>query len=453
MMEKFAETGTTGEAPFNFDAITLHVDGKEEQPTREEFYTNYPFFKYWNNDNNGRLLSPEGINLYIHIPFCIQICDYCFYMKELIKSKDQVNDYVEALCKEIELVSDHFGLRKRKVNSIYIGGGTPSVLTEQQFKKLVDTLHKFHKMDGPEFAFEAEPGTFTKHKLEWLKASGVNRISMGVQSFDDEVIRLSSRKHTAVQAVNSIRLAQETGGFELNIDLLSGLAGETMESWERSVDTALQQGMDMITIYKMKTYANTNFFKKGVHGKEIELPDENREIDFMRRALDKVFSANYGLWSNFAFTKNGCQSKYAEYTWRGQDLIAYGASSFGKFGNINYQNLNNIHHYTEKIKKNELPIYRTYSLSYKDMIVKELLLCSARLFSYKKAEFIKKFGFDYFNLIPDTIAQLIAKGYITDNTEDLELTRQGILFGDFVSKTIAAAVKNVFGKDSIGFTY
>lgn len=453
MMEKFAAAGTTGEAPFNFDAITLNIDGKEEQPTREEFYTNYPFYKYWNNDNNDRLLSPEGINLYIHIPFCIQICDYCFYMKELIKSKDQVNDYVEALCKEIELVSDHFGLRKRRVNSIYIGGGTPSVLTEQQFKKLVDTLHKFHKMDQLEFAFEAEPGTFTRTKLEWLKASGVNRISMGVQSFDDEVIRLSSRKHTAIQAVNSIKLAQETGGFELNIDLLSGLAGETMDSWERSVDTALQQDMDMITIYKMKTYANTNFFRKGVHGNEIELPDENREIDFMRKALDKVFSANYNLWSNFAFTKNGCQSKYAENTWRGQDLIAYGASSFGKIGNINYQNLNNIHHYSERIKKSELPIYRTYSLSYKDMIVKELLLCSARLFSYKKAEFIKKFGFDYFDLIPDTITQLVSKGYITSSTEDLELTRQGILFGDFVSKTIAAAVKNVFGKDTIGFTY
>jgi len=452
-MGKFSDTGWTGGTSFNPDEITLFSSGQEEFPTREEFYTNYPFFKYWNNDNNDKLLSPEGINIYIHIPFCIQICDYCFYMKELIKSKDQVNEYVDALCKEIEMVSAQFSLGRRRVNSIYIGGGTPSVLTEPQFRKLIETLHRCHRIEKPEFAFEAEPGTFSKNKLEWLKECGVNRISMGVQSFDDEVIRLSSRKHTSLQAVNSIKLAQEMGGFELNIDLLSGLAGESMDSWERSVDTALNQGTDMLTIYKMKTYANTVFFKKGVHKNEIELPTEVKEIDFMGRAIEKVFSANYQLWSNFAFTRNGCQSKYAENTWRGQDLIAYGASSFGKIGNLNYQNLNNIAQYSEKVKNNILPVYRTYFMSYKDMIVKELLLCSARLFSYKKSEFIYKFGFDYFNLIPETIRELVAKGYITEDENELVLTRQGVLFGDFVSKTIAAAVKKVLGKDAIGFTY
>jgi oxygen-independent coproporphyrinogen-3 oxidase len=452
-MGKFSDAGWTGGTSFNLDEITLYSSGQEEFPTREEFYTNYPFFKYWNNDNNEKLLSPEGINIYIHIPFCIQICDYCFYMKELIKSKDQVNEYVDALCKEIEMVSAQFSLGRRRVNSIYIGGGTPSVLTEPQFRKLIETLHRCHQIENPEFAFEAEPGTFSKNKLEWLKECGVNRISMGVQSFDDEVIRLSSRKHTSLQAVNSIKLAQEMGGFELNIDLLSGLAGESMDSWERSVDTALNQGTDMLTIYKMKTYANTVFFKKGVHKNEIELPTEVKEIDFMGRAIEKVFSASYQLWSNFAFTRNGCQSKYAENTWRGQDLIAYGASSFGKIGNLNYQNLNNIAQYSEKVRKNILPVYRTYFMSYKDMIVKELLLCSARLFSYKKSEFVDKFGFDYFNLIPETIRELAAKGYITGDANELVLTRQGVLFGDFVSKTIAAAVKKVLGKDAIGFTY
>ena len=452
-MGKFSDAGWTGGTSFDLDEITLYSSGQKEFPTREEFYTNYPFFKYWNNDNNEKLLSPEGINIYIHIPFCIQICDYCFYMKELIKSKDQVNEYVDVLCKEIEMVSAQFSLGRRKVNSIYIGGGTPSVLTEPQFRKLIETLHRCHQIENPEFAFEAEPGTFSKNKLEWLKECGINRISMGVQSFDDEVIRLSSRKHTSLQAVNSIKLAQEMGGFELNIDLLSGLAGESMDSWERSVDTALNQETDMLTIYKMKTYANTVFFKKGVHKNEIELPTEVKEIDFMGRAIEKVFSANYQLWSNFAFTRNGCQSKYAENTWRGQDLIAYGASSFGKIGNLNYQNLNNIAQYSEKVNRNILPVYRTYFMSYKDMIVKELLLCSARLFSYKKSEFVDKFGFDYFNLIPETISELVTKGYITGDANELVLTRQGVLFGDFVSKTIAAAVKKVLGKDAIGFTY
>jgi oxygen-independent coproporphyrinogen-3 oxidase len=452
-MAKFDYQGSTGRLHRSPEEIMLQLNGQFERPTREEFYTNYPFYKYWNSEQNSKLLEPEGICIYIHIPFCIQICDYCFYMKELIKSKDQVDQYVDALCREIALVSEKFGLRNRKVNSIYMGGGTPSVLTELQFKKLMETLHRYHRLQEPEFSFEAEPGTFSANKLGWLKDSGVNRISMGVQSFDDNIIKLSSRKHSAQQAINSIQTVKEIGGFELNIDLLSGLAGETMDSWTHSVEVALGQQTDMITIYKMKTYANTNFFKKGVYSNEIDLPDESKEISFMEKALDVVLENGYDLWSTFAFARNQAQSKYIEHTWRSQDMIAYGASSFGKIGNLNYQNLNNINQYQEKVNQGVIPVFRTYGLSVKDVMVKELLLCAVRLFSYRKQEFIDKFGFDYFDLIPEAIEQLMLKGYITGDRRDLTLTKQGILYGDFVAKTLAASFKEALAKDAIGFVY
>ena len=452
-MENNNDTSVMNSPAGALTEISIRVNGREEPPTREEFFTNYPFFKYWKSDSNDRLFSIDGINIYIHIPFCIQICDYCFYMKELVKSKTQVDDYIDHLCQEIQLVSERYSLKNRNVNSVYIGGGTPSVLTEQQFKKLIDTLHKFHRIESPEFTFEAEPGTFTRPKLEWYKQSGVNRISMGVQSFDDEIIRLSSRKHTSAQAINSINMIKEAGGFAINIDLLSGLAGERMDSWESSVTTALEQQVDMLTIYKMKAYSNTVFYKMGVHKNEIKLPSELEEIGFMKSALRKVRAHDYQLWSTFAFTRNGYAHKYAENTWRGQDLIAYGVSSFGKVGDINYQNLNNMDLYFEKLRNNEIPVYRSYAVTYKDKIVKELLLCAARLSSYRKEEFIRKFGFDYFDLIPDVIGQLVEKGYIIDNKEELILTDQGILFGDFIGKILASSVKDVLGKDAIGFKY
>ena len=134
-------------------------------------------------------------------------------------------------------------------------------------------------------------------------------------------------------------------------------------------------------------------------------------------------------------------------------MIAYGASSFGKIGNINYQNINNIKLYETKIENGTMPIYRTFSLSVKDEIVKELLLCSVRLASYKKKEFEKKFGFDYFNLIPKTILNLQREGYITGNIEELELTQKGIIFSDFVSRSIANSVKQTFSQDKIKFEY
>lgn len=431
---------------------SLIFNNVEEIPTRDEFYTNYPFFKYWKKDNNSKLNYEQGINIYIHIPFCIQICDYCFYMKELIKSKDTVDEYIEQLCKEIELVSELYSLRNRQVNTIYIGGGTPSVLTENQFFKIIETLNKYHSIRNPEFTFEAEPGTFVKSKLKWYADGGVNRISMGVQSFDDHIIKLSSRKHSAKQALDSINMLKEAGGFLINIDLLSGLAGENMDSWNKSVDVALSQRVDMLTIYKMKIYANTNFFSKSILNNEVEIPSAAQEIEFMKTALQKVNTAGYFKWSTFAFTIDQKPNQYAENTWRGHDLIAYGASSFGQFQNVNYQNINNMTVYMEKLKNNQQPVYRSFKLSMKDQLVKELLLCS-RLSSYSKNEFMEKYGFDYFNLIPDVINQLIEKDFIYKNYSDLILTDKGVLFSDFVSKIIASNVKNALSKDSIGFTY
>lgn len=442
----------TFQYPESTNDLSVMIDGEVHNPTREEFYTNYPFFKYWNKENNEKLSKPDGINIYIHIPFCIQICDYCFYMKELIKSKDQVDTYVDNLCKEIELVSSVYSLSNRNIDAIYFGGGTPSVLTKQQLDKIINALHKHHNFVPTEFSFEAEPGTFSKSKLEMYKSVGVNRISMGVQSFVDEIIELSSRKHTGEQAIKSIETVKEVGGFELNIDLLSGLAGEDMHSWQRSLEISIEQDIDMLTIYKMKNYSNTNFFMKSVHNKELQLPNEKEEIAFMDVAFDTLLSSGFDMWSTFAFNRNNTKVTYIENSWRGKDMIAYGASSFGKIGNINYQNLNNINLYSERIGKGQLPVYRTYAMSYKDMIVKELLLCS-RLFSYTKDEFVEKFGFDYFNFIPETIDQLQLKGYIHDNTDELVLTKRGVLFADFVAKVLSSSVKDKLKKDKINFVY
>ncbi|MBD0260587.1 MAG: radical SAM family heme chaperone HemW [Cytophagales bacterium] len=452
-MNNTTETAGFSDLAADLNQIALKINDREEIPTREEFYTNYPFFKNWKKETNDKLAGQPGINLYIHIPFCIQICDYCFYMKELAKSKSQIDEYVDFLCKEIQLVSEVYGLKRRRVNSIYVGGGTPSILTEVQFKKLIEALHTHHAIDNPEFTFEAEPGTFNRNKLEWYRDHGINRISMGVQSFDDEIIKLSSRKHTARQAIHSIRMVQEADSFQLNIDLLSGLAGETMDSWCRSLDVALAHQVGMLTVYKMKAYANTVFFKKGVHKKEIELPTSEQEIEFMKKALEKIQEAGYHRWTTFAYTHDGHTHAYVENTWRGQDLIAYGVSSFGKIGNVNYQNSNNLPTYYEKINGNAMPLFRTFPLSYKDAIVKEILLCAARLASYKKSEFMEKFGFDYFELIPDTIGQLIDKGYLLANREEVTLTQQGVLFSDYVGRVLAASVKDALGKDSISFTY
>jgi len=439
----------------------LHIPGQDRtalnesypgpQPTRNEFYTNYPYFKYWKNQYNSKLLEPNGLIIYIHIPFCVQICDYCFYMRDLLKSPDQMSEYIDALCEEIRLVSAKFNLAEHPVDSIYIGGGTPSLLKEDQFFRIIDTLHKYHRIANPEFTVEAEPGTFTAKKLEWYKKGGVTRISMGVQSFDDEIIRLSHRKHTREMALKAIDMVKD-GGFYSNIDLLSGLAGETMETWRRSVDTAIQSDVSMLTIYRMINYSNTTFFDKSVRKEELKLPSDQEEAEFMTTAVQKVMNAGYDSWSSYMFVKDKYMHTYTEKSSRGHNHIAYGASAFGKFNNVVYQNSNIVEVYKKKVASAELPIARSYALSAKEEMIREILLCT-KLFSYTSNEFEEKYGFNYINLIKDTIAGLESDNYITVDKTGIRLTEKGIVFGDYVGMLLASSFKNKLAPDNINFTY
>lgn len=437
----------------NTTELQSGIAGIADAPTRQEFYTNYPPFKYWNSESNDDFLQRPHVNIYVHIPFCSQTCAFCYYKKDLIKSYSEVEEYIHYLKKEIALTSRHFDLKGRPVGSIYFGGGTPSLLKEKEFMELVEVLREHHSIDRPEFSVEVDPGSASKTKLDCYVNAGVNRISMGVQSFDDRIIKLSHRNHTAEKAIRAAEMIKaKDPNICINVDLLSGLAGDSLETFSRSVDVALGLGIEMITIYKMITYANTFFFDKSVRKDEIPLPSTEEEIVFFNAALDKIEEANYHFFTAYAFTKSNYHHSYIENTFRGGDLIAYGTSAFGKLNGIQYQNSNNMETYKEKINSGKLPVYRTHRLTMKDQMIRELLL-TTKLTSYSKREFIKKYGFDYYDLIPGTIAALEEKGYIEIRDNDHVLTRKGIVYGDYVGQVLASSLKQKIGADSMSFIY
>ena len=239
----------------------------------------------------------------------------------------------------------------------------------------------------------------------------------------------------------------------VNIDILSGLVGDTLESFSHTVNEAIKSNVDAITFYKFKTYANTAFYQKSLKNDKIELPTNEEEIEFMKSALKMLGTSDYDMWTTFAFTKNNYKHTYIEKTWRGHDCVSYGVSAFGKIGNISYQNTNNLIHYSESLKKGILPLYRQYELSLKDRIVKELLLCVARLNSYQKQEFIDKFGFDYFDFLSEEMDYLRKDGFIKDDKDELRLTTKGILFADYIGKVLADGFKSKIGKDAYQLIY
>jgi oxygen-independent coproporphyrinogen III oxidase len=421
-------------------------DGYEIIPSRENFITNYPNFRYWKG--NQESYASEYVNIYIHIPFCMQRCAYCYYFTLKYSGQNQVEEYLSALCHEIKLKSQEFSLHKRKVKSIYFGGGTPSILKKDQLFRIKQALlSNFSMDDAYEFTMEAEPHTITPGKVKEYKEIGITRISLGIQSFSDHVIQQSERRHTKQKALDVINIILNENHHVLNIDLLSGLVGDTIQTWEDTIDTALSSGVHNITIYKMEAYSNTSFFKQGVRNNTIELPSDQMELEFMKLALRKIDASNYKPWATFAFIKDGKYAHdYIYNIWHGEDLCSFGASAYSKIGDYCHQNVNSFKNYVAKIAENQLPIYRGHHLSSKDKMVQDILL-NFKFCSFSREHFARTHGFDLYILLKKELDKLLYEEFIIMDDKTINLTMKGTLYGDFVGKYIARSLKNLLGHD------
>jgi len=411
------------------------------QAKRLPLIPNYPSFKKWKRSAVAEKLEAKPLCLYLHIPFCTQRCSFCYYKTVDLKERPEVEGYVETLCKEIEMVSDRFDLSNRPIHAVYFGGGTPSLLKPHQLEKLVETLRKNfkHFENKKQFSFEAEPLTISKSKLEALANLGVNRLSMGMQSFVDEIIKLSGRGHDEKQAYRAIELAQKAGQgkWNINIDLLSGLAGETEATWQQSVERAIATGVESITVYKMEAFANTEIYQTGVKQETVQLPSEEQELKFMEYAMEQFERSNYLPWCHFTYTKDGSdRSEYTVNIWQGVDFYGLGVSAFGCMGGSLLQNTSDLEKYATIVESGEIPLARGYNLTSLDLMVREVLL-GMKLLRLDLERFKKRYGFNLKTLCASVLTDLELDGFISVSDKTIELTSKGMLYGDFVGVTLS----------------
>jgi len=415
----------------------------ELKPARRGFITNYPNFQHWKKSAGETPLAPQPLNIYVHIPFCAQQCSYCYYKTIQGSRKSEVDQYVDVLCREIELATHRFHLNERPVRSIYFGGGTPTLLSESNITQITACLRKNLSIDADaEFTVEAEPVTLTQRKADLLRELKVNRISLGVQSLCDEIIKLSNRKDTEEKVLKAIAMAQSTGA-SVNIDLMSGLAGETPETWAYSVKRALESNVESITVYKTELYANTEYFKE-IRNDNLVLPTDEQELEFMQYGLDQFAAANYLPWSFFTFTRDGkYEHIHAPSIWKGEDYYPFGTSAFGRVGNWLFQNTNDMAKYFTQIEAKNLAIARGHKLTALDLMVRDLVL-GMKLMSYKTSQFEQRFGFKLEKICAPVIDQLITDGYISLENGEIALTQKGILHGDYAGKSLGQHLLNLF---------
>ena len=233
------------------------------------FISNYPPFSQWSTDHLDEVRAalhgqPADVplGLYLHIPFCRKRCKFCYFKVFTDKNADQVERYLAALSREIELVSQLPVMGGRPFRFVYFGGGTPSFLSSKQLHRLVDRLRANINWDkAEEVTFECEPGTLSESKVKTLREIGVTRLSLGVEHFDDAILRDNGRAHESMEIYRAWPWVEAAGFASVNIDLIAGMVGETWDKWREAVRRTIELSPDSVTIYQMELPFNTVYSK------------------------------------------------------------------------------------------------------------------------------------------------------------------------------------------------
>lgn len=288
--------------------------------------------------------------IYLHIPFCKQACTYCdFHFSVNMATKPEL---VKAILQEVDQRKGY--LENEKVETIYFGGGTPSVLNEEELSFILEKLHKeFSVSASAEITLECNPDDLTKEKLLQLKNAGVNRLSIGLQSFNDEELKWMNRAHTAIESVSCVKLAQDAGFDNITIDLIYGSRFQTMHSWHYTLERAINLKVQHISAYNLTIESKTKLGLSYQMGSEPEVNEEFSAEQF-RVMLDKLGSNGFIQYEISNFGKEGFFSKHNSSYWLGANYLGLGPSSHSFNGLSRQWNVRSNAAYIQKVNANEV---------------------------------------------------------------------------------------------------
>ncbi|MDB5339060.1 MAG: hemN 1 [Planctomycetaceae bacterium] len=402
------------------------------------FISNYPPFSLWKREGTPEILEalhrePDRtvpLGLYIHIPFCRKRCKFCYFRVYTDQNAKAIENYVQALVKEVELLSECEGVQGRKLKFVYFGGGTPSYLSAKQLRSLRDRLHASVSWDdAEEVTFECEPGTLSLEKVQTLKEIGVTRVSLGVENFNDQILEENGRAHLSPEIGRAYEWIQQVGFPQVNIDLIAGMIGETDKNWADCIEKARALGPNNITIYQMELPHNTIISKEmKEQGLESPIADWATKRRWVNEAYEALATSGYQVSSGNELVKNPETDRfvYRDNVWRGCDLLGTGVASFGHFQGIHYQNLDQLENYEAALNEGRLPLNRALRPTNHQLLVRELVL-QMKEGQIQAEPFRKKFGVDIFQEFGDTFDRQQAKGYLKREGSGVALTRKGLL--------------------------
>ena len=403
------------------------------------FISNYPPYSQWNRDELPAVREaldaapPEEtpLGLYLHIPFCRKRCKFCYFKVFTDVKAPEVQRYVDALCNEISMVSELPVMGSRPFRFVYFGGGTPSFLSPKQLTKLADRLRQHITWDGAEeVTFECEPGTLSETKVKTLRDSlGVTRLSLGIENFSDSILEENGRAHLSKQVFAAWDWIAAADFPNVNIDLISGMVGETWDNWKENIRRTLELSPESVTIYQMELPFNT-VFSKDILGNQTEsaVADWQTKRDWVQYAFEEFKGAGYSVSSAYTVVKDPSKVNfsYRDNLWRGADLLATGIASFGHASGVHYQNLADLEQYLTQIESGQLPLGRGFVPTDHQRLVREMILLLKR--GHLDAGYFRdKFGVEITENWREQWDTYVSDGFVEIDGDSIRLTSDGLL--------------------------
>jgi putative oxygen-independent coproporphyrinogen III oxidase len=362
--------------------------------------------------------------VYIHIPFCHQICHYCDFNKVFFKNQP-VDEYIEMLGLEMKMFVEKYR-DQLHIETIFLGGGTPTALSAPQLQRLFELIKQYiPQLHLQEFTSEANPDELTHEKLVVMKNNGINRLSLGVQSFDEDILRRLGRTHSNEHVYNTIQIAKDIGFTNISIDLMYGLPGQTMEQWKHTLEKALELNLPHYSAYSLIVEPKTVFYNLMTKGKLI-LPGEDMYEELMR-AMESKGIHQYEI-SNFA--KPGLHSKHNNLYWDNVSYAGFGAGAHGYAKGIRYANIGPIKKYMDAVISGEFPVNSTHEVSSTESMEEEMFLGLRKVAGVNKHHFKEKFGVSLEDVYGQVLSKYMETGSMHTTTDAVALTKRGRFIGN-----------------------
>ncbi len=374
----------------------------------------------------------EDVGLYVHIPFCTSKCNYCDFVSfPYAMVKHQSTEYFQALKTEMELIRENFGALA--VNTVYFGGGTPSLVSESFIDYVLSYIRRyFYVKEGIEISIEANPETVTLNKFKAYADMGINRVSLGVQTDSEDCLIEMSRHHSWNDVIYAVECAREAGFTNLGVDLIYGLPGQYLEQWENTLHKVLEQKPEHMSLYGLKLSQETAWGRLAQAG-PLTFPDEDQQADMYLATQEIVRSAGLEQYEISNYAKPGFESRHNLIYWRGQHYLGIGVSAASYYNKYRWSNYRLLPQYIAGLKNRSWPREEMLTLSKREEMA-ETIIMGLRLIKegVSISAFEERFGVSMHQIYEKEIVSLAEAGLIEEKDGHLLLTKQARLLANEV---------------------